>query len=233
VSDGTARVSVADGHARLEGAGKVTDLGESEGGEITATGAVRSVPLTRIRLEAPPDGSSLAVDDGTVALAWQPAKSSRWLVEVAEDPEFRRLARRAEVRRPLLAVNLTPGVYHWRVTAVDSIEPMMSEPRTLRVVDPRALVVLRPSDRDEIDATEETTFSWTALAGAERYRLEVGRDPAVQDVVLARETASTTLRERAALAGGQYWWRVGAALDGALAAWSEPKLLRVAPQGTP
>lgn len=226
--EGSTRVSVEGGRARLEAAGQSADLGADMAARITSGGAVRPVAPPRIRLLLPADGAHV-VDGGTpVTLVWDASgASSHYRVEVAEDDDFRQVRHDAVVKRTSLPVSLAPGIYHWRVTAVDSGEPLFSEQRTLRVVDPRTLVALHPSEQDVVRRSEETTFSWTALMGATTYRLEVGRDRAMTEIVLVRETQSNSLRAQPSLEAGQYWWRVGASKDGAISAWSAARTLRV------
>ena len=225
--EGTTRVSVDGGRARLETAGQTADLVAAEAAKITSGGAVRPVAPPRIRLALPADGAHVVHDGGPVVLIWEQDDLTRYRVEIAEDADFAQVTHRAEVKRSSLPVSLLPGIYHWRVTAGDSAEPLTSEQRMLHVVDPRSLVALRPSEQDAVRPSEETTFSWTALMGADRYRVEVARDPAMTELVLVREAQSNSLRDRAILEEGKYWWRVGATMNGAISAWSEPKALRV------
>jgi len=229
-ADRATRVSVRDGTARLEAGDTRAEIGAMQSGEITSAGAVRAVAPPPLRLIAPQAGAQLMADGAPVSLGWQDAGAAvRYHVEIAADADFREVVQEADVRRTSLAVQLQPGIYHWRVTGRRRTgEPLGSETRLLCIVDPRALVTLSPGDEDVVKPSGEKTFSWTELQGADRYRVEVARSPEMRQPVLVRIADSTTLRDPVALQEGEYWWRVGATLAGGLSAWSEPQAFRVA-----
>ncbi len=59
----------------------------------------------------------------------------------------------------------------------------------------------------------ETQFWWTPSYNADRYRVRISRDAAMQDVIVEIETRRTHILTRDLDAGEQYFWQVEAIID--------------------
>jgi subtilisin-like proprotein convertase family protein len=86
---------------------------------------------------------------------------------------------------------------------------------------PPAATLIAPAD-GAVDLALLPQFSWTPLAGATGYRLEVATDAQFDDVVIDQSVAVASFTPASALAAGTaYWWRVtaeNACGDGAVSA---------------
>ena len=83
-----------------------------------------------------------------------------------------------------------------------------------------------PADGTSVGALP--VFSWTSVAGAERYEFQIAADPGFNSLVLGfptnpyftRNTSATLVKSAP---NGAYWWRVRAVgSDGSVSPWSTP-----------
>ncbi len=118
------RVETLDGAVELQGQGEVLAVTGGHGSRVRegeAPGPLHPLPPAPV-LADPPDGARPAA----FAFRWEPVDGAAgYVVEIAEDAAFHRLAHRAAVDGPEYApaqvrLPLREAGYHWRVSAVDA-----------------------------------------------------------------------------------------------------------------
>ncbi len=116
----------------------------------------------------PADGATVPADrEVELAAAASPVLEA-YELEIAEDPEFERVAERKEGAEPRFEVALRPGTYHWRVraTSVDGRTTRWSAVRRLTVTAPVAEAVASSAvaPAEVPTPTETATETETATA---------------------------------------------------------------------
>jgi hypothetical protein len=118
----------------------------------------------------------------------------------------------------------TPGEYDIEITgsATSGDHTTMV---ALEVVDaPDAPLLLSPPF-GAINQPLQPTFTWSAVAGANSYTIEIATDIAFSNVVDSASVATTEYTPAAELEGGtSYYWRVSAENDCGTGAFSQPGL---------
>lgn len=111
-----------DGAIEIRSAGETVRLGVNQGTRVRRGQRPEEVRtlLPAPALAAPADGAVLRA--ARVDLAWEPLEQARrYWVEVAEDPQFKRIVRSSQSNATTLGnLDLPTGVYYWRVAAVDA-----------------------------------------------------------------------------------------------------------------
>jgi hypothetical protein len=96
---------------------------------------------------------------------------------------------------------------------------------------PLAPEPLEPEDNEalDLDRTRRLVLSWSPVAGATRYALQVSRSHHFVDNLIDVENRSRTRATLGLRGEGSFQWRVAAyGPDGAQGAWSSPRKFRVA-----
>lgn len=105
---------------------------------------------------------------------------------------------------------LANGIYYWRVVPVDvgSHEGTPSEERSfISAYNPTELALIKP-DNNAIP-TYTPTFKWTAVRGAEYYRLQYSTDPSFSTSVTQIDTRNSSYTPTSTLSNDvNYYWRV-------------------------
>lgn len=106
-------------------------------------------------------------------------------------------------------IGIAPGNYTLTVTVQgEGFSNAVTLPTT--VLSAPGLTTLALPDNETTlespNSPEPVAFSWSAVAGATGYRLDIATDDAFGNIVVSRATASTSLTEP--LTEGQYFWRV-------------------------
>ena len=105
----------------------------------------------------------------------------------------------------------------------------IQEPRPL----PDAPAVLEPADESSVpylDLPPRVTFRWSAVEGADRYRVRAAKGPAFSEIVLDEIVTAPSL-SWGRLAVGSYRWSVAAIQDEIEGAPSVPRRLTVTRDG--
>lgn len=186
------------------------------------------------------------VDAAAASFSWTlvPEATAYWL-QVASSPDFEELhfdGAVGESTTLTLADVLPPdaSTLYWRVRAgrEDAWGPF-SEPRSFSVTAGPERTEQPASDDAPTDVPEPitpqagapvdgpaATFSWTGIAEASAYRLEIATSPAFDDVVCAIDTGASThltVYEMLPEDGSMFYWRVrGRSADGWLP-WTAPQ----------
>jgi hypothetical protein len=187
----------------------------------------------------------------TPYFAWRPARGASWFVVVAKDPDFHTIVDYAWTQIPAYAPRDTTQpvtypdettTYYWAVlpaagfngeSAVGSPSDAAPSRFNKQSTPPRPIT---PTQRQTV--ADQPTFSWTPVAGARRYHLQVARDDdfgpgtIIDDVTTASiaYTSDTNYPADVAL-----YWRVRAEDElGVGLVWSERRTFRhhlLAPTG--
>ncbi len=166
-------------------------------------------------LTSPADGTTLAFFDKPV-FSWQPVTGAAYYrLDIDSSPDF---ISPLDYSQTTLAPSHQPanklanGTYHWRVIPLDPAnrEGTSSEVREFTVNYNKVPTLLEPADDSE--PTFTPTFRWTAMRGAEFYRLQYSTDPTFDTAVNQVDTRNTTYTPYTPLGAlpndVNYYWRV-------------------------
>lgn len=160
------------------------------------------------------------------AFSWEPVTGAAYYkFQIAATPGFSSLL----VNQTTLATTyqpdtkLTNGSYYWRVVPVDGgaivHDGTPSEARPFNAGYNRVPTPLEPADGATPAFTP--TFRWTAVPGAQFYRLQYSTDPAFFTSVSSVDTRNTTYTPLTALPNDvNYYWRVQAYSGSSISDWS-------------
>ena len=117
---------------------------------------------------------------------------------------------------------LANGTYYWRVVPVDggSHEGTPSEERSfVSAYNPVELALIEPDNNAE--PTFTPTFSWTAVRGAQYYRLQYSTDPSFSANVTQIDTRNTSYTPTSTLPNDvNYYWRVRVHSGNSISDWT-------------
>jgi hypothetical protein len=186
-------------------------------------------------LQAPGAGAPLAFPVDPLRMTWSPVPyAASYLVSVATDPLLGSLALVEPGTTGAVSTAATtltspavlgPGTYYWSVTPVDArgnkgtASPVASFGWSWPSTTTPAV-----TDLDAAPEVYDPQFSWTPVAGAARYEVEV--NPTVEfapgsKVCCAGTTIATTLSPTVVLKDNTYYWRVRAIdPDGNAGVWN-------------
>ncbi len=168
-----------------------------------------------VRLLAPGPREYLITAAGaaTVAFSWERLKPGGGAVlEVSRDPSFALIAEGRKAAANTVALRLPPGVYYWRVKAVQR------KTGRIEYSESRRLAVLRNETPRLISPTGGTTFpfsarppvvnfTWSHIAGESAHTLIIARDGEMKDRVKALQVSGNAIAVDD-LPAGVYYWRV-------------------------
>ncbi len=178
-------------------------------------------------LSSPADGATVAFYDAPV-FSWLPvtgAASYRFQIAASADgfdaPRYNQITL-APAHQP--TAKLTNGAYYWRVIPLDAAgrEGLPGEVRAFTATYNLLPQLLEPAD----GATPAFTpaFRWTAVRGAQYYRLQYATDPSFNAGVTQVDTRNTTYTPLNDLPNDvNYYWRVRVQSGSAVADWSETR----------
>ena len=117
---------------------------------------------------------------------------------------------------------LANGTYYWRVVPVDGggHEGTPSEEWSfVSAYNPEDLALLEPENNFEITFTP--TFKWTAVRGAQYYRLQYSTDPSFSESVTQVDTRNTSYTPTVTLPNDvNYYWRVRVHSGDSISDWT-------------
>ncbi|WP_306639603.1 hypothetical protein [Sanyastnella coralliicola] len=167
-----------------------------------------------ITLLAPADETSTTIQ--TINFDWMDLDDAvAYRIQVGE-PNFvglEALVLDSLVTQSELEIVLNPGNYEWRVRGENSGSETEYAVRSLTIVAAEGLegqtVLLNSPTADLVTSDSLVTFTWTELAAAESYTVEILDDNEGQpgdlvmaDIAIAETSVETELDE------GAFWWRV-------------------------
>ena len=181
-------------------------------------------------LVSPAEGATLDFYDAP-AFAWQPVTgAASYRLQIAASPDGFSAPRYnqttlATTHQP--PAKLANGAYYWRVIPLDAAgrEGAASAVRGFTASYNRVPVPLAPEDN--ATPTFTPAFRWTAVRGAELYRLQYATDPAFYSGVTTVDTRNTAYTPSSELSNDvNYYWRVRAHAGAAIADWSPTRQFR-------
>jgi len=196
---------------RLAAAEKGRPVVKVYSGRASLDGEASLPSPSSVRLEFPPSGQRFwhAELPAPVPLRWDGAAAAGLRLEVSRDRSFAALVA-SSPGEPGTALFQPPaaGTFYWRIG--DGAGGSRSEERLLLILENRPPTPHSPMAGEIVLAPvgRETPFWWTAVEGAERYRLEIATDPSFEKPVFAAEAEGPGLWAEPRLAEGVYWWRV-------------------------
>jgi hypothetical protein len=186
------------------------------------TAPAGAAPLNPPDLLGPVDMSTTTVNDtpplGVPEFSWTPVEgATRYRLQVSSDIAFTNIVLNtttANTTYTPIASNIFPdGQWYWHVrvdepTPAGDYSNAWSFEKQWASPDNRPGLT-SPSDYDTVDFFEQTDFSWTAVTGAAKYKLQVYTSPGGWATTTYTATTLTTLHQPPAkLANGTYYWRV-------------------------
>lgn len=209
-----------------------------DAGQRVAAGVrgLEVLPSWPVQLVAPAPQVRLVYRDrpAPVELRWEGAPPRGARVQLAHDRlfSFVELELRAEGGALTLA-RPSAGVTWWRL--VDERGAPVSEARRFILLEDVPAVALAPAEGEVVLASpgSQVTFGWTALAGAERYRLELSAAKTFEPVVLTKEVPRPSAKLVLALAEGSWYWRVRSVDGEVLGVTSKPCRFRLIHKAIP
>jgi hypothetical protein len=221
-------IAVFSGSATVENDGRALTLKQNQRSDLQKLAAS---PLGRVELRLPSRNAKIYYQGvARVALQWNGETLPEGRLEVARDRRFtQRLAlpsTRAGSGAHVFASS-EPGVYWWRVVGEDG--KAASETRSFVLVAQQAPVLISPAWSEVVDyaVTGALPFSWSAVTGATRYRIQIASTPDFSRPSIDRVLKGTQLRYQGPLDEGRYHWRVRPELAEGAATWSTASSFRL------
>ncbi|HWQ83783.1 MAG TPA: hypothetical protein VN363_04405, partial [Anaerolineales bacterium] len=182
-----------------------------------------ATPDNKPTLISPDEGDVLEFFDAP-AFSWLPVPGAAYYrLQISSNPDFIVLAvdntTLSTTNQPVS--KLSNGTYYWRVLPFDTYnrQGTMSEARNFQMGYNQVPTLLEPQDHTY--PTFTPTFRWTAVRGAQFYRLQYSTDPAFAAAVTQIETRNTTFTPTTQLPNDvNYYWRVQTVSGSSLADWS-------------
>lgn len=181
-------------------------------------------------LTAPSDGATVSFYDDPI-FSWQPVTgAASYRVQFAttasgfNSPLYNQTTL-ATSHQPV--TKLANGTYYWRIVPLDPAdrEGWASEVRAFNVNYSQVPVLLEPADN--ATPTFTPTFRWTAVRGAEKYRLQYSTDPNLLSSVTTVDTFNTTYTPSTVLPNDvNYYWHVAALSGTSVGVYSETRTFR-------
>lgn len=187
-------------------------------------------PENAVALVYPNDGATLDFYDKP-AFAWQTViGAAAYKFQIASSPDGFSAPRYSQTvltasHQP--AAKLSNGSYYWRVVPVDpsNREGAASAVRAFTANYNHIPTLLEPADNSY--PTFTPTFRWTAVRGAQFYRLQYSTDPTFNAGVTTVDTRNTSYTPISELPNDvNYYWRVRVHAGGAIADWSAVRTFR-------
>lgn len=174
-------------------------------------------------LNEPLDGAVVEFFDAST-FTWEPVMgAARYRFQISATPDFTTLAvdlyTLANSIQPL--TKLANGFYYWRVLPYNPANQQgtPSETRSFQMGYDQIPVLLEPENGT--NPTFTPTFQWTAVRGAQFYRLQYSTDPTFAANISQIETRNTTYIPTNPLSNDvNYYWRVQTVSGSSLANWS-------------
>ncbi|MEE8409597.1 MAG: FecR domain-containing protein, partial [Myxococcota bacterium] len=206
---GKTRVTVHKGGVTVRGArGGTVNVGADQRVRLDK-GKVAEAEAFDVRLDAPATSARIYFigDTATIRFSWQ-AEPGRRVLEIAADRGFHHLVKEQAVKGTEADVDgLAPDAYFWRLVANDG---RASEERSFVLVRDIPPEPIRPARGQVLylPGGQSTTFTWRAVIGVRRYRVEISATRTFEEVAFTTEVDETKMRVGGDLPEGIYHWRV-------------------------
>jgi len=236
VIDGSVQVAPSTGEEEEEEV--LTSAVEVKAGQSVQV-ASGQMPLAPVKLPGPPAPLSplpgSRVREDRVAFSWSRAEGAEsYELEVSPNPDFDRIVLTQRTSGQDYKASLIPeGEYYWRLRSLnrdgfESVYSQVSKFATLSV--PGVPTQLSSQQAFRIDK-REVALSWSGVAKAASYGLEIAKDPNFAEVVV-KDNPTATQYVVDILAKGPHYWRVKAiSKDGIESEYSEASRMEIIDYG--
>ena len=171
---------------------------------------------TNIKLLEPADAAVVFLDPGQpLTFHWQaPKDETRYMVEVAQDPLFKKTIWRSQetIAKEALTTKLTnAGPVYWRVQSLDT--GTATRPQRMGVFANKPVTLVTPKADEEIlipkaaGIQARVRFLWKDPTPSRGYRVELSRESAFK-TPMVRASVRTQGVDSQPLQQGDYYWRV-------------------------
>lgn len=131
-----------------------------------------------------------------------------WLGQIAEDAQFEKILLEETSTTPQLSfADLPDGQYLLRVRAADENGLQGRDAMHAFELDARPFAPLLNAPGTRV-RTATPEMQWSAVVGASGYQIQLARDAAFAEMLVAEQTTDTRLKPPKELAPGTYHWRV-------------------------
>lgn len=187
-----------------------TDGGSGIGTYVSST-------FTRVwseapNLLAPASAATLTYPDDPLLFTWDALPGAKtYKIEIDDDEAFVTPLTTTTTNNTsftLLAPQTSAQQFYWHVQGVaDGVASPWSETRSYAVEWPSKPVLISPSSTTVTDVV----FSWSPVAGAASYQIQVSPNPDfANNVTIDETTTSTRYSPQTTILNGSYFWRVRA-----------------------
>lgn len=193
--------------------------------------AVESIDVLGTSPDTPPPAQD-------VQLEWKNlGESSTYEVQVSKDSDFTD-AQTIQVKSPTSQLKIrSPGKYFSRVRAVSETGAALTEFSEAKSFNYKYRIPLvtpvpiepAPNYTLFFQKPEDIFFwlAWKPVRGTDKYEIEVAKDAAFKERILATQSQSPRLSMRNFNAEGNFYWRVRAVSEKQISNWSEPRSMKV------
>lgn len=211
--DSATREETLEGEVGLAAEGQQVNVAEGKG-SLAEAGKPPSPPVA---LLAPPDVAALPARVDSLPMRFalpEQTGAVSWLGQIAADAQFQQLLLEKTSATPQLSfADLPDGRYLLRVRAADVQGLQGRDAVHAFELDARPFAPLLSAPGARV-RTAQPTLQWSAVVGADHYRVELARDAGFSNPLLAERTPNTQLTPARELTPGDYHWRV-ASIEGA------------------
>ncbi len=162
------------------------------------------------------DVGTISGNQVSVALSWTDIGADTYQVQVSSDSAFTSPMTTSTSDTSATVSGLQPGVtYYWRMRATEPVTGSWSDALSFTTVATPGTVapeLLSPIAGAE-GVSSTPTFSWSSVAGATSYQIQVATDSNFSSKEIDETTSATAYQSDDELDNGTYYWKVKAQAD--------------------
>ena len=156
-----------------------------------------------------------------IEFRWQPMADNKLqvLLQMGSRRDNLKTISTASVDSKLMETNLLPGIYYWRLTAMDQSKSKAvstTNVRTLKVLSRKPPLLISPAAQSEIIYSNEASapvFKWTNPEHYRSFDIELAKDRDFKTSVIRKKIEAGTSLQIELSESGEYFWRVHAHLN--------------------
>jgi len=164
-----------------------------------------------------PQNNMISYGDN-VSLQWKSIDSvKQYRIHLADNKDFSNLItnKMSEVGQSGVSINLKPGRYYWRIAAIDNegFEGKYSKPYQFIVRELPIAPKVKVAVSENNPKNAFVTLHWQAVENAEKYQIQIAKDPQYSEMVIDAPVSSTEYKLPATLLPGTYYFKVKSVVD--------------------
>jgi len=165
--------------------------------------------------DAPANGATagaIADDQVSVALSWTAIGADTYQLQVSSDSAFTSPMTTTTSDTSATVSGLEPDVtYYWRMRATEPVTGTWSAALSfITVATPGIAPALTSPSAGAEGVSSTPAFSWSSVAGATSYQIQVATDSNFSSTVINETTSATAYQSDDDLDSGTYYWKVTA-----------------------